>query len=75
MTLNSLLLSTHLVRWADERRAQGMLPHIVRRLILAATDPILRIDLPVRDAVHLPGYDGFMQTTQGNAFVPSGQSA
>jgi hypothetical protein len=74
MSLQLLLTGTHLARWAEERRAQGMLPHLVRRLILATTDPILRIDFPAEDAVNRPGYDGFLQTVSGNTFTPPGQS-
>jgi hypothetical protein len=68
-----LLTATHLVRWADERRAQDMLPLLIRRLIVASANPI-RIDFPAGDSVNRMGYDGFLQTVGGTAFVSAGQS-
>ncbi|MBN9518700.1 hypothetical protein J0H58_09305 [bacterium] len=71
--MNPLLTATHLVDWADERRAQDMLPLLIGRLVLAAVSP-LRIDFPSGDSVNRPGYDGFLQTVEGAPLVPAGQS-
>jgi hypothetical protein len=73
MTMTPLLSATNLDRWADERRSQDMLPLLIRRLIMASVNPI-RIDFPSGDSVNRPGYDGFLQTVAGTAFVPAGQS-
>ena len=50
-----------------------MLPLLVRRLVLAAVDP-LRIDIASGDSVNRPGYDGVLQTVEGAPLVPAGQS-
>jgi DNA-binding transcriptional ArsR family regulator len=71
--MNAFLTATHLVRWADERRSQDMLPFLVRRIVLASMKPI-RCDFPGGDSVNRPGYDGLVQTVEGTFFVPSGQS-
>jgi len=71
--MNPLLTATNLTRWADERRSQGMLPLLIRRLIVATSNPI-RIDFAAGDSVNRPGFDGFLQTVIGTAFVPAGQS-
>ena len=71
--MNPLLTATHLVRWADERRSQDSLPLLVRRLIVASTNPV-RIDMAAGDSVTRPGYDGIVQTVVGTSFVPPGQS-
>ncbi len=71
--MNPLLSATALVQWADQRRSQDMLPLLIRRLILATVNPI-KINFAAGDSVNRPGYDGFLQTTEGGLLVPAGQS-
>jgi hypothetical protein len=74
--MSNLLGATHLVEWAGTRAAQGTLPALIRRLILASVDrgAIQRFDFPSEDSVYRPGVDGTLQVTQGAPFVPAGQS-
>jgi hypothetical protein len=74
--MNALLSATHLVQWADTRSSQGMMPALVRRLILASVDraAIHRIDFPAEDSVNRPGVDGTLQVAQRATFVPAGWS-
>lgn len=65
--------ATHLVQWSDRREAQGMLPVLVRRLI-SATAGITAIAMPGGDSVSAPGWDGVVEVTQGNPWVPTGIS-
>lgn len=65
--------ATHLVQWSDKREAQGMLPVLVRRL-LSATSRITAIAMPGGDSVNAPGWDGIVDVTQGNPWVPDGIS-
>ncbi len=65
--------ATHLVQWSDRREAQGMLPVFVRRLI-SATARITAIAMPGGDSVNAPGWDGVIEVTQGNPWVPDGIS-
>lgn len=62
--------ATHLVQWSDRREAQGMLPVLVRRLI-SATARITAIAMPGGDSVSAPGWDGVIEVTQGNPWVPT----
>lgn len=71
--MNPLLAATQLVDWADERRAQDMLPFLVGRLVLASVNPI-QIDFAFGDSINRPSYDGFLQTMDGAPLVPAGQS-
>src|SRR5437762_14198054 len=74
MPLGSLVGATDLVQWADRRDAQGRLPLLVRRLIHATARGITRIHFPAEEGVQLPGWDGALYVTEGNAFVPPGES-
>ncbi|QRN34303.1 hypothetical protein [Pectobacterium brasiliense] len=65
--------ATHLIQWSDKREAQGMLPILVRRL-LSATSRITAITMPGGDSVNAPGWDGIVDVTQGNPWVPDGIS-
>jgi hypothetical protein len=71
--MNPLLTATDLVHWADRRQAQETLPLLVRRLVLATVNP-LAIDFASGDSINRPGYDGFLQTMDGELLVPAGQS-
>ena len=71
--MNPLLTATHMAQWSETRDAQGMLPLLVRRLILASVTPTL-IDFPAGDSVSRPGYDGRLRTTEGDAHAPAGLS-
>lgn len=71
--MNPLLTATQIVQWADQRRAQEILPLLVRRLILGTADP-LQIDFPFGDSINRPGWDGFLITTENLLRVPAGSS-
>jgi hypothetical protein len=74
MSLKALLTGTHLDQWADELPARGLLPRLVRRLVLAITDPIEEIAFAADEGIGRPGYDGVVRTSVGNSFVPTGWS-
>jgi hypothetical protein len=72
--MNTLVSSTHLVRWAAERRAEGMLPLLVAQLIRATATGISRFGFPSGDSVTRPGLDGILNASTGNEYVPTGDS-
>ena len=75
MTRSDLLVNaTDIAVWADRREAQELLPVLVRRLILATTQGVERISFRGDEGVQIGGWDGFLQTSSGNAFVPAGDS-
>lgn len=67
------ITATHLTQWSDRREAQGMLPVLVRRLI-SATARTTALVMPGGDSVNIPGWDGVIETAEGNPWVPSGVS-
>ncbi len=75
-TITSPLLptATDLDVWAGTRVAQERMPELLRRLILATTDGITRIDMAAGEAVQYGGYDGVVEVASASPFVPSGRS-
>lgn len=67
------ITATHLVQWSDKRETQGQLPLLVRRLI-SATANITAVDMRGGDSVYMPGWDGVVEVSQGNPWVPTGLS-
>jgi hypothetical protein len=54
--------------------ARGQLPLLVRRLIRRTTSSLTFLDFPAVEQVQRPGFDGTVECTDGNQFVPSGRS-
>jgi len=67
------ITATHLAQWSDKREAEGMLPVLVRRLV-SSTSRITALAMPGGDSVNAPGWDGVVETTEGNPWVPKGIS-
>lgn len=67
------ITATHLTQWSDKRESQGMLPVLVRRLI-SATAHTTALVMPGGDSVNIPGWDGVIETEEGNPWVPNGIS-
>lgn len=61
--------------WTDieKRRAEEILPLLVKKLIHASSQPI-SIDFPSGNAVATPGWDGTLEVETGNEFIPAGKS-
>jgi hypothetical protein len=58
---------------ANKRRAEEILPLIIKKLILASCKPTT-IDFPSGDSVAVGGWDGVLITDNGNDFIPVGKS-
>lgn len=76
MKMNTLSTARDISIWADHRDAQGKLPKLVRKLIqtTVAFNDIRRIDFRSDEGVAYGGWDGFVETDSGNAFLPVGVS-
>lgn len=57
----------------DKRRAEEILPLLVKKLILASSKP-KEINFPSGDAVTTGGWDGILEVEEGNEFIPAGKS-
>ena len=70
--VNSLLIR----HWAETTAARTMLPHIIRQLVWATIgrQHIRKIDFPAYESGQRPGFDGEVSASDGNAWVPTGQS-
>lgn len=74
MTSAILVNATDLTLWANRRDSQDMLPKLVRRLVHAIPERILRAGFRAGEGVQLGGWDGIVEAEKGNAFVPDGTS-
>lgn len=68
--------SLDLRSWAGTMEAPSTLPRLVRRLIHSTIEPdaIQRIEFPAGEESQRPGWDGILETSRGNGFVPEGLS-
>lgn len=57
----------------DKRRAEEILPLLVKKLILAFCKPKI-IEFSSGDFVAVGGWDGILEVEEGNRFVPAGKS-
>lgn len=62
-----------LERWTDLPQAFGVLPELVRRLLLA-TGTVRELEMRSGKAVYLKGFDGVLDARKGTAFCPMGLS-
>ena len=70
----SFIRAVDLDHWAERRSCQGEFPELIRRLILATTGDIRRLEFPAHEGVQQEGWDGIVDVGQGNPFVESGLS-
>ena len=75
--MRSALLAnaTDISLWAVRRDAQDTMPQLLRRLVHATSRKILRSNFRAGEGVQLGGWDGIVDSEEGNAFVPAGISA
>lgn len=74
MLSQTLVNSSDLVAWAAQNSAADHLPMLIRRLICATVSRADLISFPAEEGVHIGGWDGVVETQQGNTFVPTGLS-
>lgn len=70
--LNTQLLET-IVR-NNKRESEGLLPELVKRLILSSVHNISSIRIPDKDDIWAPGFDGKVECTESTRYVCSGKS-
>ncbi|HYT90486.1 MAG TPA: helix-turn-helix domain-containing protein, partial [Gemmataceae bacterium] len=64
----------HLEDWADILPARSMLPQLVRRLVHATGRGVTYRKFPAGEEVQRPGWDGVVEATGSDEFVPQGTS-
>jgi hypothetical protein len=70
----NLATATDLHRWSVLRESQGYLPQLVRRLIAATANGLVRLSFRAGEGVALPGWDGVVQAADDDVHVPAGTS-
>ena len=63
----------HIEDWSKTKSAEGLLPRLVRRLILAM-DWTARVDMPGGEGTRRHGADGRVESSRAVQFVPEGLS-
>ena len=68
--------ASDLSHWADTqaKKLQTLLPDITRRLVRATAPAFDKCDFMAGDSTYVPGWDGIVNTPEGNQYVPDGQS-
>lgn len=61
--------------WADSSGSSFTLPRLIRQLVRNTTPKLTRVEFPAGEGVRRPGWDGFIEASEGNEFVPDGISA
>ena len=73
--LTRLFDASEIDHWSDAAEASHKLPALVRRLVMATLpEPPSRIDMPSGSSVRHSGWDGLLDVSLGNPWVPSGVS-
>ena len=60
--------------WADTIDSRSRLAVLLRVLIHSTCDGLKHVDFPGNDDAQRPGWDGQVETTEGNPWVPQGTS-
>ncbi len=58
----------------NKMKSEGLLPELVKRLILSSCSKTTGIRMPGNDDVWAPGFDGIVDCQEGNAYVAGGRS-
>ena len=69
-----IVSARELEHWADSYDAAGRLPCLIRRLVWATDPSVKRLEFRCEEGVRLSGWDGFVYSERGSAFVPDGLS-
>lgn len=66
--------ATDLKDWASRRDCQEYLSLVIRRLIRSTAKDITSINFPAGEIIVYPGWDGVLEVTDGNEYIPQGFS-
>jgi len=75
MRLMAYVSAYELDSWAGTYLAKAELPWLIQRLIRATCQGITSLEMPGGEEVNLSGFDGVLNCSGGNRYVPDGASA
>lgn len=58
-----------------QRKFQELLPELVKRLIINSCTSVSSIRMPHGDDIWAPGFDGVVDCSEGNRYVPAGRAS
>lgn len=70
--ISSAILQSFIER--DKKKSEGLLPELVKRLILSSCSNVTSIRMPGLDDVWAPGFDGIVNSNEETAYVADGTS-
>jgi hypothetical protein len=70
----SRLSKQDLAEWANTKNAEGQLPELIRRLILASNPSIELVVFPYGDSIGRSGLDGYVRARESSPYVAEGCS-
>lgn len=66
--------STRLVQWSNTRESEGLLPELVRKLIVASSRSLSKLEFPSGDSIYKPSWDGKCVNNTDHLYIPNGPS-
>lgn len=74
MLHDTLVTATDLNDWSNRTTSKTELAQLVRKLIQATIDDIIRLDIRTGEGTAIGGWDGVLEVAKGNEYVPEGKS-
>ncbi len=68
----NLITATQLNQWADSIESRHLLPELVKKLVYATKIDLIRVEIPTHEQVQYSGWDGVVDSTNRDQFLPSG---
>lgn len=66
--------ATRLVQWSNTRASEGLLPELVRKLIVASSRRLSKLEFPSGDSIYKPSWDGKCVNNTDHLYIPKGAS-
>ena len=66
--------SRQIEEWANRIEARGLLPVLLRMLIVSTHDDLIRLAFPGYDDAQRPGWDGQVEAGSATPWIPAGNS-
>ncbi len=70
----TVLTRTDIFSWADTKHAEGQLPELIRRLVVASNQTLNALVMPYGDSVGRSGLDGYIHAGNASTYIPDGES-
>jgi transcriptional regulator with XRE-family HTH domain len=72
--IQPLVTAADIEGWADRISARSDFPRLIRRLVHATAEKLLRVEFPAGEGSQRPGWDGTVDASTSTEYVPAGIS-